>query len=505
MNANMLVIPVLAPLLAGLLCLFAPRPTAARRALVAVTLFVLIAVGACLVCHVFGEGALVLRLGGWALPYGIVLVADTLSALLVTLAAITGLACVLYGMAEQKLATEHPLRLPLLMFLLTGVNLSFLTGDLFNLFVAFEVMLLSSYALLTLEARAENSRQAWPYLVLNLVGSALFVAACGYAYSLFGTMNFAEMSVRADALVGDFRLTLLASLFLLVFGMKAGLFPLYYWLPRSYPMLPSATGAFFGGMLTKVGVYVLLRVFGTVLPPELAGLHQLIAWAGAATMFIGVLGAVSRYRVSEILTYHIASQIGYMGLALGMFTTASFAATILFLAHNILVKSALFLVSGVIIRANGTDELARTGGLWRAAPWLGIAFFLLAASLSGLPPMSGFWGKLYIVQAGFESGRRALGAMAAFAGILTLMSMLKIMLACFWRGEAATPVRWDGGARGMTAVCLGAAALSLAIGLAAGPATRLALHAAEETRDRAGYVARVLGTNEIDYPGKQLP
>lgn len=502
MNGNLLLIPVLAPLLAGLFCLFAPRPTLARRAAVVLALLGLAAVGASTLVQVVADGALVLRIGGWALPYGIVLVGDTLALLLVTLAALTGLACVLYGAAEQSVHAEHPLRLPLLMFLLTGVNLSFLTGDLFNLFVAFEVMLLSSYGLLTLEARAENSRQAWPYLLLNLVGSALFVAACGYAYSLFGTMNFAEIIVRADALSGDFRLTLLASVFLLVFGMKAGLFPLYYWLPRSYPMLPSATGAFFGGMLTKVGVYVLLRFFGTVMPPELVGLHHLIAWAGAATMFIGVLGAVSRYRVSEILTYHIASQIGYMGLALGMYTTASFAATILFLAHNILVKSALFLVGGVIIRANGTDELARTGGLWRAAPWLGIAFFLLAASLAGLPPMSGFWGKLYIVQAGFESERWVLGTLAAFAGILTLMSMLKIMLACFWRGEAATPVRWDTGARRMTWVCLAAAALSLGIGLAAGPATKLALHAAEELRDRAGYSERVLGSNETVYPGK---
>ncbi len=503
MSPNLLAVPILMPLLAGLLCLFAPGPTATRRALVVTALLGLIVTGVLATAQVVGDGALVLRLGGWALPYGIVLVGDTLALMLVSLAATTGLACVLYGMAEQGIATEHPLRLPLLMFLLTGVNLSFLTGDLFNLFVAFEVTLLSSYALLTLEARAQNSREAWPYLVLNLLGSALFVASCGYAYSLFGTMNFAEMSVRADALAGDFRLTLLAAMFLLVFGLKTGFFPLYYWLPRAYPMLPTAVGAFFGGLLTKVGVYVLLRFFGTVMPPELSGLHELIAWTGAATMFIGVLGAVSRYRVSEILTYHIASQIGYMGLALGMFTTASFAATILFLAHNIIVKSALFLVGGVIIRANGTDELSRTGGLWRAAPWLGVAFFLLAASLAGLPPMSGFWGKLYIVQAGFESGRWALGALAAFAGILTLMSMLKIMLACFWRGEAATPVRWDGGARGMTAVCLVAAGLSLAVGLAAGPATRLALHAAEEVRDRAGYVARVLGSNDTIYPGKQ--
>jgi multicomponent Na+:H+ antiporter subunit D len=502
MNANLLAFPVLAPLLAGLLCLLLPRPSPMRRVLVAALLAGLVGLGVLLVKLALEDGMLVLRLGGWAVPYGIVLVGDTLATILVTLSAVTGLACVLYGYAEQPREAEHPLRLPLILFLLSGVNLSFLTGDLFNLFVAFEVMLLASYSLLTLEARAENSRQAWPYLVLNLVGSALFIALCGFVYSLFGTMNFAEISVRAEALEGDFRLTLLGAMFLLVFGAKAGFFPLYYWLPRAYPMLPAAIGAFFGGMLTKVGVYVLLRIFGTVLPHGLDGIHLLIAWVGAATMFIGVLGAVSRYRVSEILTYHIASQIGYMGLALGMFTAASFAATILFLVHNILVKSALFLVGGVIIRAHGTDELARTGGLWRSAPWLGVAFFILAASLAGMPPMSGFWGKLYIVQAGFESQRWVLGSLAAFAGILTLMSMLKILLACFWREGPAGPPRIDRGARGMTLVCLAAAAFSLGVGLAAGPATKLAKHAADEVMDRAGYAARVLGANETLHPDK---
>jgi multicomponent Na+:H+ antiporter subunit D len=501
--SNLIFAPVALPVAVALLVLLVPRPSVLRRGLVALTMAALFAVGVLILGRVGEEGLQVLRFGGWAVPYGIVLTADTLSALLVTLSALTGFACVVYGAAAQSLREEHPLRLPLLLFLLAGVNLAFLTGDMFNLFVAFEVMLLASYGLLTLEIRADDSRQAWPYLTLNLLGSALFIAACGYAYSLLGTLNFAEMSLRADALAGDFRLTLLGAFFALVFSMKAGLFPLYYWLPRAYPILPAAMAAFFGGMLTKVGVYVLLRLFGTILPPGLHTLHEIVAWVGAATMFIGVLGAVSRQRVSEILTYHIASQIGYMGLALGLFTSASLAATILFLAHNIVVKSALFLVGGVITRVNGSDELARTGGLWRTAPWLGLAFFLLAASLAGMPPLSGFWGKLAIVQAGFDSGRWVLGAMAAFAGLLTLMSMLKIMLACFWRGEAATPPRWDAPARRMTLVCLGAAVLSLGIGLAAGPAGRLAGRAASELADRAGYARAVLATNADVHESKQ--
>ncbi len=502
MTANLLILPVAAPLIVGLLALFFPKPSPARRGLVGIALGGLVALGVLLVARIVDDGALVLRLGGWALPYGIVLVGDTLSAIMVTLSGLTALSSLLYGSAERTCEREHPLRLPLLCFLLTGVNLAFLTGDLFNLFVAFEVMLLSSYALLTLEAKAGDSRQAWPYLTLNLFGSALFIAACGYTYGLFGTLNMAELSVRMNELSGDFRLTLLGAALAFVFALKAGFFPLYHWLPRAYPILPASTAAFFGGMLTKVGVYVLLRLFGTILPHDLEGLHRIVAWVGAATMFIGVLGAVSRQRVSEILTYHIASQIGYMGLALGIFTPAALAATILFLAHNILVKSSLFLVGGVIARAHGTDELARTGGLWRASPWLGVAFFVLAASLAGLPPMSGFWGKLYIVQAGFEDGRWVLGAMAAFAGILTLMSMLKILLACFWRGESEAPLRLDAGAGRMTLVCVAAAALSLGVGLAAGPATNLARHAADELHDRAGYAARVIGSNTTPHEDK---
>lgn len=501
--ANWAAFPVIFPAIVALLCLLAPRPSVWRRGLALLAFAGLLAHAFWIVSHAMSDGPLVLRVGGWIAPYGIVLVADTLAGIMLALSSFTALSCALFGFAETPTREEHPLRLPLLLFLLAGINLTFVTGDLFNLFVAFEVMLLSSYGLMTLEAGARESRQALPYLTLNLVGSALFLAVTGFTYSLLGTLNFAEMIVRTDALAGDYRLTLLAVLMLMVFGLKAGLFPLYQWLPGSYSVMPAPMAAFYAGMLTKVGVYVLIRIFGTVLPPSMTELHTLIAWTAGLTMVIGVLGAVGQMRVQTILSYHIVSQIGFMALAIGLFTPFAIAAAIFYIIHHIIVKAALFLVSGSIAKLNGTDDLARTGGLWRAAPWLGIAFVLQAMSLAGLPPLSGFWGKFMIIQEGFTQGEWVLVAMSLVASILTLMSMLKIWLGAFWKAAPeGTPVASSGSTRAMTAVIVAMACVSLVIGFGAEKFLRVAKHAADETLDRAGYVANVQAANETLYPSK---
>lgn len=500
---NLVALPVIFPAVAALFCLLAPRPTVWRRVLTVLAMGGLLAHALWTVCQVMAEGPMVLRLGGWLAPYGIVLVADTLAGIMLALSSFTALACALFGFAEEQTADEHPLRLPLLLFLLCGINLTFVTGDLFNLFVAFEVMLLSSYGLMTLESGARESRQALPYLTLNLVGSALFLAVCGHTYSLFGTLNFGEIIGRADLLAGDYRLTLLAVLMLLVFGLKAGVFPLYHWLPGSYSVMPAPVAAFYAGMLTKVGVYILIRIFGTVLPPSLTDLHTLIAWTAGLTMVIGVLGAVGQGRVQTILSYHIVSQIGFMVLAIGLFTPFAIAAAIFYIIHHIIVKSALFLVGGSVARLNGTDDLSRTGGLWRAAPWLGIAFVLQAMSLAGLPPLSGFWGKFMIIQEGLTQGEWVLVACSLVASALTLLSMLKIWLGAFWKeAPADRPPVVSGGSRRMSVVVVGMACVSLVIGFGAETFVRVAKHAADETLDRAGYAANVRAANDATYPAK---
>ncbi len=245
-------------------CLFVGRPGVGRRVFIAVSAIVQCALSFYLAVRAFHEPPLVLLMGGWAPPLGVVLVVDGLAAIMLCLSTVVALACILFSYAEIPVWAEQPLRLPLMQLLVAGINLSFLTGDLFNLFVAFEIMLVASYALLTLEANDRHIKEAFPYLAVNMFGSALFLVAAGLAYSVFGTLNLADISRRAEAMQGDFGVMVVAVLLVVVFGIKAGVFPLYYWLPNSYPILPFSLGAFYSGMLTKVGIYVLLRTFGTV-------------------------------------------------------------------------------------------------------------------------------------------------------------------------------------------------------------------------------------------------
>lgn len=495
---NWPIAPILLPLWTAIIVLFWGRPGPARRRFVALSAVAQFGLAAWLVVETFSGRLFVMGLGAWSAQFGIVLVVDMLAALMLALSTLMTLASVLYGYAESSWRVEHPLRTPLMQFLVMGINLAFCTGDLFNLFVAFEVMLIASYALLTLEADDWDIKHAFPYVAINLFGSALFLCVCGLAYTLFGTLNFAAIIQRCSALTGDFRLPLLALLMIVVFGIKAGLFPLYYWLPNSYPTLPIPTAALFAGLLTKVGVYVLLRMFGTVLPHDLTFAHALLARLAVATMLLAVLGAISRNFIRGILSFHILSQIGYMVLAIGFFTPLSLAACILYIVHHIVVKSSLFLIGGIAMRLNGTDNLNRMGHLWTHAPRLGVLFLLQALSLAGLPPLSGFWGKYLIVVVGIEQREYWLVAASIVASILTLFSMVKIWNGAFWAAPdtvavPTAPQRWGGGMAVVTALTC----LSLVIGLGAEAFVQTAMRAAGQLLDRQGYAQVVL-----EYLGK---
>lgn len=494
MNSPLLAWALALPLLTALAALAAGRPSRGRRWLVGGSAVVQLGVALALAATAFGQPPHLLALGGWAAPFGVVLVGDLLAGIMLALGALTTLASLLFGFAEMPVEEEHPLRLPLVQFLVTGINLAFCTADLFNLFVAFEVMLISACALLALEADDWDIRQAFPYIALNLIGSTLFLVAAGMAYGLFGSLNFAQIAERSGELAGTPQLTVLALLLFVVFAMKAGLFPFFYWLPNSYPILPSPVAALYAGMLTKVGVYVLLRIFGQVLPPELPLIHTLMAWLAAATMIFGVLGAVSRNFIRGILSFHILSQIGYMVLAIGLFTPYAIAASIFYVIHHIIVKFTLFLVGGVVVVLNRSDHLDRTGRLWLLTPVLGVVFLLQALSLAGLPPLSGFWGKYMIIVEGIRQGQWVLVTCALVAGVLTLFSMLKIWHGPFLGTTAPAGVhtddrRWIP----MTAVAAVMTVLSLGIGFGAEFFLRVSHEAARQLLDRGAYITHVLG------------
>jgi len=500
---NWPVAPILLPLMTALATLFWGRPGVGRRVFVGLSLAMQLVVAVGLVIGTFNGQRYLLGLGAWPSKLGIVLVVDLMSAVMLALTAFVALVAQIYGYVESSWRISHPLRLPLVQFMLVGINLTYCTGDLFNLFVAFEVMLIASYALLTLEADDWDIRHAFPYVAMNLFGSALFICACGLVYSKFGTLNLAGISVRAAGLDGSGVVTVIALMLLLVFGIKAGMFPLHFWLPNSYPTLPVPLLALFGGVLTKVGVYVIIRVLATVMPQELGGVHRLLGGLAMMTAVVGGFGAISRPFIRGILSFHIVSQVGLMLVAVSFMTPLGLAAALMVLWHNLVVKSSLFLIGGTAALLNRSDDLSRMGHLWRQTPWLGVLFLVQAFSLAGIPPLSGFWGKYLIVFSGLEKGAYLLVAGSIGVSVLTLFSMVKIWLATFWAEPDGVAVRTDDPRWRPMAWVIGVMALvSLVMGLGAEGLVKVATRAAEQVLDQEGYVRAV--ESHLGKPGTEV-
>jgi multicomponent Na+:H+ antiporter subunit D len=489
-------LPVLVPLTTAALSFTAWRHPRVQALLSIAGGVGLLASTIALVAAVHAHGILSLQAGDWPAPFGITLVADGLGALMALLAAIVGVAVLVYSFddvdAPRRAFGYHPL----VQVLLAGVCGAFLTGDLFNLYVWFEVLLIASFVLLTLGGRREQLGGGLAYVALNLVSSALFLAGAGIVYGVAGTLNLADLSMRLADASDRGPVTAAALLFLAAFGIKAAVFPVFFWLPASYHTPPAAVSALFAGLLTKVGVYALLRVFTLVFRQDVPFTHGVIVAVATTTMVSGVLGAASQSHVRRILAFHIVSQIGYMLLGLGLFVPLAIAVSVFYIAHHIIVKTNLFLVGGVVARFAGTEELGRLGGLWARRPVFSLLFLVPALSLAGIPPLSGFHAKLFLVRAGIEEGRWAVIAVALGVSLLTLYSMTKIWNEAFAKGQprGIPTVAVSRRALALRIVPIGAlAALTLLIGLVPGLLFTLSARAAEQLLDPSGYVAAVLG------------
>lgn len=382
--------------------------------------------------EVWSKGTLVLNVGNWKAPFGIVLVADLLAVLMVAVSAFVGLAVCVYSSSDRSEGASSPAYLPLLHILLGGVAGAFLTGDLFNLFVWFEVLLMASFVLLVLGGRPAQLRGGLTYLTLNFLSSGFFLIALGILYGKTGTLNMADLSGKLPEIGSGAAFSSLM-LLLTAFGIKAGLFPFFSWLPASYHTPVPAVSAIFAGLLTKVGVYAMIRIFTLADLRRVPDLQSILLILSVATMIIGVLGAATQYDIRRILSFHIISQIGYIVLGLALFTEAAVAAAVFYTLHHIVVKTNLFLIGGVIERVHGTGDLKCLGGLARSRPWLAVAFLVPALSLGGIPPLSGFFAKYLLLAAGFEVAAYVAVGAGLFAGLLTLFSMSKIWSEAFWK------------------------------------------------------------------------
>ena len=377
------------------------------------------------------EGIQTLQLGGWKAPYGVSMVADMFSALLLLTSSLVALCCLIYAFRSIGKDRESYYFYPLFLFLITGVNGSFLTGDLFNLYVCFEVMLISSYVLITLGGTKIQLRESFKYILVNVVSSFLFLVGIAYLYSITGTLNLAHLSVRVAEAGQDGLLTTVSFIFLIVFGLKAGLF-LFYWLPGSYSAPPTAIAAIFAALLTKVGIYSIFRMFTLIFYHEPQITHLFIGILAALTMLLGAIGAVAYWDIKKILTYNVIIGVGLILAGLASFTTHAFVGSIYYLIHDIIIKALLFLIGGTIIHLTGTSKLKDISGLIRTHPYLGWMFFIAALSLSGIPPLSGFLGKVFITRGTFEANYYWLGAIGILTSLLVLYSVMKIFMNGFW-------------------------------------------------------------------------
>ena len=361
---NIVIFPIIIPFIVGALLILFSKNHKLQRIVSGIASIVLLGLTVYLAILVYPNNTLVFEAGNWPAPFGIVFVADLLATLMLLLTSIISAACLFFAFKTISPQREKFYFYPFYFFLLTGVNGSFLTGDIFNLFVFFEVMLMASYALIAHGGTAFQLRESFKYVIINVFASALFVVAVALLYSVTGTLNMAHIAQRVAELEQTGVLNVIAILFMIVFGMKGALFPLYFWLPRSYFGPPAAISALFGGLLTKVGIYALIRMFTLIFNHESDFTHKgIITVIAGLTMLLGVLGAVSQFNFKRILSYHIISQVGYMVMGLGIYTPLAVAGAIYYIAHHMIVKTALFLFAGVAERVTGTNDLTENGRL----------------------------------------------------------------------------------------------------------------------------------------------
>jgi multicomponent Na+:H+ antiporter subunit D len=493
---TVLLLPVLIPFVTAIFLLLARKWRRVQRLGSVAGAMLLFGASIALFATVSEHGVIATQPGNWPAPFGITIVADLFSAIMVLVNGLMGTVVAVYSLANIDADREHFGYHPLYHMLLMGVSGAFLTGDMFNLYVWFEVMLISSFVLITLGGQRGQLEGAIKYVTLNLVSSSFFLASVGILYGLAGTLNMADLARTLPLVENTGLVSVIAMLFLVAFGIKAAIFPLFFWLPASYHTPPVAVSAIFASLLTKVGVYALIRVFTLLFSGDIGYTHTIILVIAGFTMVTGVLGAAAQTEFRRLLSFHIVSQIGYMIMGLGLFTHIAIAAAIYYVVHNIVVKTALFLVSGIVQRLKGTLQLKSIGGLYKASPLLATLFIIPAFSLAGVPPLSGFWGKLSLIQAGLAIDQYAIVAAALGVSLLTLFSMTKLWGEAFWKphAEVEGPDAELSG-RDRLALFLPVAVLvsiTVILGLFVEPFFGIALRAADQLLNPTEYINAVL-------------
>ncbi len=433
-TADWLVIaPVALPIAVGAILLMVRKEVRWHAALAGLGLAMMVLANALLLMRVLVEGPLVMTMGRWLPPFGISFTADVLGASFSLVAAFVALVCAAVAARDINATGRRYGFFPFFMLMMAGVSGSFLTGDIFNLYVWFEVFVISSFGLIVLGSQKQQIDGATKYAILNLVGTTLFLIATGYLYGAFGTLNMADIARKAAGLRDTGPLMTIAALYLMAFGMKAAAFPVNFWLPASYHTPAVITAALFGGLLTKVGIYALLRTLVMLFPVERAALSGLIGWVAIATMILGAMGALAQTDIRRMIGFLVISGVGIMlaGLALG--SADGLSGAILYGVHSMLAMSALYVLASAMRDFGGSFSLGDLGSLYRNHPLLAGLALILILAVSGLPPGSGLWPKVLLVKAALDLEAWWLAGAILISGFLVTIALGRVFLLAFWR------------------------------------------------------------------------
>lgn len=504
---NLIILPVAVQLLIAVMLMLFWRNEIVQKTMSILGSLLVLVIAINLFVKVWDQGILVMNAGNWKAPFGIVFVADTFSTTMVLLSSIAGLAVSIFAaVAVSRQRTQFGF-FSVYHFLIMGLNGAFLTGDIFNLYVWFEVIIISSFVLLTLGGRKGQIEGAVKYMAMNILASMIFLTGIGFLYGLTGTLNMADLSLKVAALENRNLVNLTAIFFIVGFGIKSAVFPLYFWLPSSYHTPPAAVAAVFGGLLTKVGIYALFRVFTLIFVPD-DFLKILFVGLAVMTILTGAFGAAIKYNIRRMFSYLIVCHIGFMVGGLALFNHVAIMGAMFYLIHDIIVKTNLFMVAGLIRSIGGTMNMEKLGGFYAAWPKLSLLVAVVFFSLIGIPPLSGFWPKLYLFEGSFlESQYFYIGALI-IGSFVTLFAIARIWSMVFWKDAPKEEldrravlgsqdfVRWSVSRRLFVVVPIALlAGVSLYIGLAAEHIVLTVDKIATEMMDPAPYIRAVLGVS----------
>ncbi|MBS7346031.1 MAG: Na+/H+ antiporter subunit D [Caryophanon sp.] len=489
--SNLLIAPMIIPIMTAVVLVFLRDNVRVQRIITLITMGGVTLISLFLLVEVQQNGIMRLDFSGWLPPFGILFVGDQLALLLVTVASIVTAACCIYAFSTIGEAHEKMFFYSFVLMLIAGVNGSFLTGDIFNLFVCFEVMLLASYVLVALGGGKRQLRESLKYVLINVVASWMFLVALAYLYGAIGTLNMAHISSRVMEAGQDPVLTTISLVFLIVFSLKAGLL-LFFWLPGSYSVPPTSVAALFAALLTKVGMYALIRTFTLMFPLQQDITHTILAVMAVLTLIAGMAGAMGGRDIKTIATYNVIIGVGFIMLGVAIANEQAMMGVVYYLMHDMVAKALLFLCIGMMMYLTGETVVKNMSGLIRNYPLFGWLYFLGLCALVGIPPLSGFVGKVLIGQGAITGGHYVLLAIGFASSVVVLYSLLRIFLASFFGEtiivlEDEVPIR-----KGMMGSLLVLAACVIFLGLGANYMMPFVEAAAAVLVDPSIYIDAVL-------------